>query len=89
DEFKRINDGIGHRAGDDLLKQMATRLKALEQQGCTIGRLSGDEFVLIIDGLDNDKLKAAEKAEFFAQQVNHTLTQSYCLNGHHQYLNVS
>ncbi|MCP1317320.1 bifunctional diguanylate cyclase/phosphodiesterase [Halomonas sp. 707B3] len=89
DEFKRINDGIGHQAGDDLLKQMATRLKTLEQQGCIIGRLSGDEFVLIIDGLDSDKLKAAEKAEFFAQQVNHALTQAYCLDGHHQYLNVS
>jgi len=89
DEFKRINDGIGHRAGDDLLKQMASRLKTLEQQGCTIGRLSGDEFVLIVDGLDADKLKAAEKAEFLAQQINHALTQSYCLDGHYQYLNVS
>ncbi|MFI2818393.1 putative bifunctional diguanylate cyclase/phosphodiesterase [Vreelandella piezotolerans] len=89
DEFKRINDVIGHRAGDELLIQMATRLKTLEQQGCTMGRLSGDEFVLIVDGLDADKLKAAEKAEFMAQQIQHALTQPYCLDGHHQYLNVS
>ncbi|WP_404472892.1 EAL domain-containing protein [Vreelandella venusta] len=89
DEFKRINDGIGHQAGDNLLKQMATRLQTLEEQSCTIGRLSGDEFVLIIDGLDGDKLKAAEKAECFALQINHALTQPYCLDGHYQYLNVS
>lgn len=89
DEFKRINDGIGHRAGDELIKQMAKRLETLQPQGCTIGRLSGDEFAIIVDGLDEDQLKAAEKAEFFAQQVSHTLTQPYCLEGRQQFLNVS
>ncbi|MDP3533824.1 MAG: EAL domain-containing protein [Halomonas sp.] len=89
DEFKRINDSIGHQAGDELLKQMAERLQNLGQQAATIGRLNGDEFAIIIDGLDSDKLKAAEKAELFASQVAHALTQPYCLDGHYQFLNVS
>lgn len=89
DEFKHINDSAGHRTGDEVLQQMAKRLKTIEPLGCTIGRLSGDEFVLIIDGLDSDNIKAAEKAEFFAGHVSQALTQPYFLNSYYQFLNVS
>ncbi|MEA2120288.1 putative bifunctional diguanylate cyclase/phosphodiesterase [Halovibrio sp. HP20-50] len=89
DDFKRINDGIGHSAGDTILKHIAKRLSDINQEGCKVGRINGDEFCIIIDGLPSDHLKAAEKAELFAEQVFDLLTQPYCLNGDYFFLNLS
>ncbi|KLV09078.1 hypothetical protein ABT56_02440 [Photobacterium aquae] len=47
DEFKNINDTLGHQAGDDLLITIAKRLKKLIPQGCEVARLGGDEFAVI------------------------------------------
>jgi diguanylate cyclase (GGDEF)-like protein len=63
DRFKDVNDSLGHAAGDELLRQAAARLRATIRPGDVVGRLSGDEFAIILPGLDDvaDAERLAER----------------------------
>jgi diguanylate cyclase (GGDEF)-like protein len=50
DDFKNVNDSLGHEAGDNLLISVAQRMKSTLRGADTIGRMGGDEFVILIDG---------------------------------------
>ncbi|MGK2928980.1 MAG: sensor domain-containing phosphodiesterase [Acidimicrobiales bacterium] len=62
DRFKVVNDGSGHSVGDDLLVQVARRLEAEVRATDTVVRFGGDEFVVVVDGVD-DSIEVAELAE--------------------------
>ena len=89
DDFKRINDSCGHPAGDSLLQDISRRLSALDMDGTTLGRVGGDEFVLIADGLSSDELKAADKAEVVAERIQRSFSEPYMFNDKAHSLSVS
>ena len=63
DEFKTINDGLGHGAGDQILVEVARRLNSVVRAVDTVARLGGDEFAILLPGIAEDQaLRIAERA---------------------------
>lgn len=79
DYFKQLNDAHGHALGDQLLIEVAYRLKDSVNDCDTVVRLGGDEFVLVIERLDDDPSLARSKALSVAHRVQEKLTAPYTL----------
>jgi len=77
DNFKGVNDTLGHEWGDRLLVQVGTRVHASVRASDTVARLGGDEFVVVIQGLHAQPHEAATEAEVVAQKVLAALNQPY------------
>ena len=82
DHFKRLNDTLGHDVGDQLLQQVATRLRACVREGDSVARLGGDEFVVLLESLSIQAFEAATQAELVAIKVLEALSQPYLLRDH-------
>lgn len=82
DNFKALNDTKGHHIGDELLKQVASRIQALLREGDTLARIGGDEFVVLLEGLSFDGEETALQSEQFALRVKHSINQPYMLLGY-------
>ena len=81
DNFKAINDGLGHDQGDLLLQQAAQRLGRCVREGDTVARLGGDEFVVMLEDLSEDLEQATRQAEAAGEKILATLNQPYELRG--------
>ena len=77
DRFKLVNDSLGHRAGDELLVQIARRLEACRRAGDTVARLGGDEFTLLVEGV-----ATADDAILVAERVHRALSPPFLVEGH-------
>jgi diguanylate cyclase (GGDEF)-like protein len=68
DGFKQVNDTHGHAAGDEMLKVVGSRLRKAVRDGDVVARWGGDEFVVVMPGVGDDKM-AARRAEQLAEQI--------------------
>ena len=82
DHFKQLNDTLGHDVGDELLQQVAQRLRTCVREGDSIARLGGDEFVVLLEALSEHALEAATQSEMVAIKVLQALGQPYVLRKH-------
>jgi len=85
DNFKDLNDTLGHDMGDQLLIQVAQRLLGSVRECDTVARFGGDEFVILLDGLHRDMDEAARQTEAIARKLLSALNQSFELAGQKHY----
>ncbi len=79
DNFKSLNDTLGHDFGDMLLKQVGERLRSCVRADDTVARLGGDEFVVILNGLNSIESEAGVQTEVVAEKIITMLNQTYQL----------
>jgi len=84
DDFKRINDTLGHQVGDDLLKSVAQRLNLCVRKSDTVARIGGDEFAMILEGVDD-----VDSATFTAEKIIESMNNSILLDQHEVYVTCS
>jgi len=84
DNFKNLNDTLGHDMGDMLLRQVAQRLSACMRANDTVARLGGDEFVVMLENLNGAVEEAATLSKTIGEKILTALNQTYQL-ANHQY----
>ncbi|MGZ8159520.1 MAG: putative bifunctional diguanylate cyclase/phosphodiesterase [Methylobacter sp.] len=89
DDFKKINDSLGHKYGDKVLQEVAKRLKTILRTEDTVARLGGDEFVILLSGLTHYLDDAEKTAGSVAQKVLEALLQVYLIDGQELQISAS
>ncbi len=84
DRFKLVNDSLGHKVGDELLRAVAQRVKTCLRAEDTIARLGGDEFALLLQNIQN-----IEQAQEVAERIKQELTLPFHLNGSQLFISTS
>ncbi len=79
DNFKPLNDGHGHAAGDLLLQEVARRISGCVREADTVARFGGDEFVVVLNEMAIDKPGAMAEAGVVAEKIRLALEQPYFL----------
>lgn len=82
DDFKTLNDTLGHHIGDLMLQEVARRLADCVRETDTVGRLGGDEFVVMLEDLSEVPEVAASQAKAVAEKILASLSIPYKLGGH-------
>ncbi len=82
DSFKTLNDTLGHHCGDLLLIEVARRMVDSVRKSDTVGRLGGDEFIVILEELNRSDESAAAQARVVAEKILNAIEEPYQLDGH-------
>ena len=84
DTFKQVNDTLGHGVGDRLLHEVAQRITGCVRESDTVGRMSGDEFVVLLTAI-----KLTSHAMTVAKKIRTALQQPFVLDGHSLHITAS
>ncbi|MCL4499161.1 MAG: EAL domain-containing protein [Chloroflexi bacterium] len=84
DDFKSINDTLGHVLGDELMREVAERLRSLMRESDTVARLGGDEFTLLLSPVNHE-----DDAETVAERILDALAPSFKLHDHEFHVTAS
>ncbi|MBI3774659.1 MAG: EAL domain-containing protein [Gammaproteobacteria bacterium] len=84
DYFKSVNDMLGHDAGDQLLREVARRMKSQIRRGDTLARMGGDEFTVILE-----ELNEAGAAAAVAQKIIDVMARAFVVSGEEMFINTS
>ena len=84
DRFKLINDSLGHLAGDQLLKEVAARIRSCLRATDTVARLGGDEFAILLEEISTDL-----EATVFAERILQQLAQPFLIEGREVFCTAS
>jgi diguanylate cyclase (GGDEF)-like protein/PAS domain S-box-containing protein len=89
DNFKKVNDARGHATGDALLVHAAKRLSGVVRQRDIVARIGGDEFVVLLDGLDANGAAATRAAQAVADKILAALTEPFEIDGQSYHTSAS
>ena len=89
DDFKTLNDTVGHDKGDLLLQQITNRLIDCVRDGDTVARPGGDEFVVLLEDLSKDTQEAATQAKVVSGKILNALAKPYQLDGYGHHSSAS
>ena len=82
DNFKVLNDTLGHQKGDQLLQQVAERLRSCVARGDTVARLGGDEFVILLENTGQKPFEPTHGARAVSERILAKLGEPYQLSGY-------
>ena len=89
DNFKTINDSLGHPVGDSMLREVAQRIKNGVREEDTVARLGGDEFVVLFSELANARDEAVRIVQNLAEKIRLNLAKPYLIEGHDLHITPS
>ncbi len=89
DHFKTLNDTFGHNIGDLLLKEAAKHIKQSLRETDTVARIGGDEFVILLENLADNKLEALAEVGIIGEKILSNLCQGYEFDSYHHMCTAS
>ncbi|SFV57888.1 diguanylate cyclase/phosphodiesterase (GGDEF & EAL domains) with PAS/PAC sensor(s) [hydrothermal vent metagenome] len=88
-QFKNINDSMGHGVGDQLLIEVASRLKNLTKDIAKLSRLGGDEFAIVLPFVATNRDDAKNSADIFSEKIKNRFSSVFLIEDMHLYIKSS
>ena len=88
-QFKYVNDSLGHSYGDKLLIAISKRLKKLLEPNCNLTRLGGDEFIFVVPFVSREKDEAKRKADDYVLKIQELFAKPFVVDGIHLHIKTS
>ena len=89
DDFQRVNDAFGHGVGDELLVEIARRIRGAAGEGDTVGRFSGDSFVVVAEGLGAAQMHAVTRTIAIAETIRRGIAEPVRVGGQNRVCTAS